>query len=199
MSGPRLGLTAAQTIGPFFEPGLLRADARRNVLAGPATAGERIRIEGRVLDGERAPVPDALVEIWQANAHGRYHHPLDRRDELPLDPAFSGFGRAGTDEAGRFWFETVKPGRVPFDPSDPSRLQAPHVSVTVFARGMLNHAVTRLYFDDEDANDADPVLQRVPADRRSTLVARRELADGNVVYRLDITLQGAGETAFFNL
>jgi protocatechuate 3,4-dioxygenase alpha subunit len=106
------GLTPSQTIGPFFEPSMLRAGARRNVLVAPGMEGERIRIEGRVLDGERAPVPDAMVEIWQANGHGRYDHPSDTRD-LPLDPAFIGFGRAGTDDEGRFWFETIKPGAVP--------------------------------------------------------------------------------------
>jgi protocatechuate 3,4-dioxygenase alpha subunit len=109
-----LPLTTSQTAGPFFHDALLREDARRNVLVGPATAGERIRIEGRVLDGDGAPIPDALVEIWQANSHGRYNHPLDRCD-APLDPDFTGFGRSDTDDAGRYWFETVKPGPVPFD------------------------------------------------------------------------------------
>ena len=189
------GLTSSQTVGPFFSGALLRDDARRNVLVGPETAGERIRVEGRVIDGDGAPVPDALVEIWQANAQGRYNHPLDQRAE-PLDPAFSGFGRSGTDDAGRYWFETVKPGPVPFDRE---RSQAPHIVVTVFARGLLNHAVTRLYFEGEAANEADPVLRRVPRDRRATLVAKREQADGPPVYRLDIVLQGQGETAFFNV
>jgi protocatechuate 3,4-dioxygenase alpha subunit len=189
-----LGLTSSQTVGPFFHPALLREDCRRNVLVHPETTGERIRIEGTVYDGEGAPVPDALVEIWQANSHGRYHHPSDQR-ELPLDSAFNGFGRAGTDDAGRYWFETVKPGPVPF-PAD--RPQAPHISVTVFARGLLNHLATRLYFEDESANADDPVLLLVPADRRPTLVACRESVSGAVVYRFDIVLQGDGETAFFN-
>ncbi|HEY7034546.1 MAG TPA: protocatechuate 3,4-dioxygenase subunit alpha [Thermomicrobiales bacterium] len=193
MTWPRL--TSAQTVGPFFHPALLREDCRRNVLVQPATSGERIRIEGTVLDGEGAPVPDALVEIWQANGHGRYHHPLDQRD-LPLDPAFTGFGRAGTDDAGRYWFETVKPGPVPFTADRP---QAPHVCVTVFARGLLNHLATRLYFDDEPANADDPVLLLVPAERRSTLLAMRENAAGMTVYRFDVVLQGDGETAFFNV
>ncbi len=166
------------------------------MLAGPETAGERIRIEGGVLDGEGLPVPDALVEIWQANTHGRYNHPADRR-QAPLDPSFVGFGRSGTDEDGRYWFETVKPGTVPFDGE---RLQAPHICVTVFARGLLNHAVTRLYFEDEPANATDPVLQLVPEERRATLLARPELIGGGmVVYRFDIVLQGADETVFFNL
>lgn len=188
------GATPSQTVGPFFHPALLREDCRRNVLVGPETVGERIRIEGCVYDGEGSPVPDALIEIWQANSHGRYHHPLDRRD-LPLDPAFTGFGRSGTDETGRYWFETVKPGPVPFDGE---RWQAPHVCVTVFARGLLNHLTTRLYFADEAANADDPVLLRVPAERWATLIANREVIDGAVVYRFDVVLQGADETAFFH-
>src|SRR5437762_10154672 len=134
-------LTSSQTVGPFFAPALLREDARRNVLTRPETAGERIRIEGRVLDGDGMAVPDAMVEIWQANAHGRYNHPADQGSAL-LDPSFTGFGRSGTAEDGTYWFETVKPGPVPFDGE---KLQAPHICVTVFARGLLNHLVTRLY------------------------------------------------------
>jgi protocatechuate 3,4-dioxygenase alpha subunit len=188
-------LTSSQTAGPFFAPALLREDARRNVLTRPETAGECIRIEGRVLDGDGAPVPDALVEIWQANAHGRYNHAADQ-GPAALDPSFSGFGRSGTAEDGSYWFETVKPGPVPFDGK---RLQAPHICVTVFARGLLNHVVTRLYFEDEPTNAGDAVLQRVPDDRRETLLARREPGGAMVVYRFDIVLQGADETAFFNL
>jgi protocatechuate 3,4-dioxygenase alpha subunit len=194
-----LGLTPAQTVGPFFLDCLLSEDARRNVLVQPGTEGERIRIEGRVLDGDRRPVPDALVEIWQANAHGRYPHPADRRAAAPLDPAFSGFGRSGADQEGRYWFETVKPGAVPFDQQ---RMQAPHICLMLFARGLLNHLATRLYFADNPATEADPVLQLVPAERRATLLARREgaaAAGGMAIYRFDIVLQGAGETAFFNL
>jgi protocatechuate 3,4-dioxygenase, alpha subunit len=188
-------LTSAQTVGPFFHPALLREDCRRNELVGPETAGERIRIEGSIYDGEGAPVPDALVEIWQANSRGRYRHPLDRRD-VPLDAGFVGFGRAGTDAAGRYWFETVKPGPVPFHEG---RFQAPHICVTVFARGLLNHLVTRLYFEDEVATAGDPVLRLVPAERRSTLLARREEGDGCTLYRFDIVLRGDGETVFFNV
>jgi protocatechuate 3,4-dioxygenase alpha subunit len=188
-------LTPSQTIGPFFEPALLRADARRNVLVGPDTEGQRIRIEGQVLDGEGEPVPDAMVELWQANSHGRYNHPADGRD-LPLDPAFLGFGRSDTDEDGRFWFETIKPGPVP---APEGGWQAPHVCLTIFARGLLDHLVTRQYFEDEPANADDPMLARVPADRRQTLVARREASADCLVYRLDIVLQGAGETAFFRV
>ncbi len=188
-------LTASQTAGPFFSLGLLREDARRNVLVQPETAGERIRIEGRVIDGDGVPVPDALVEIWQANAYGRYNHPSDQ-GPAPLDPAFAGFGRAGTGEDGSYWFETVRPGQAPFEGE---RQQAPHICVTVFARGLLNHLVTRLYFEDEPSTAADPILRCVPAERRATLLARREPGDGEAVYRFDIVLQGAGETAFFNL
>jgi protocatechuate 3,4-dioxygenase, alpha subunit len=188
-------LTSSQTVGPFFAPALLREDARRNVLTRPETAGERIRIAGRVLDGDGMPVPDAMVEIWQANAHGRYYHAADQ-GPAPLDPSFCGFGRSGTAEDGSYWFETVKPGPVPFAGE---RLQAPHICVTVFARGLLNQLVTRLYFEDEPTNAGDPVLQCVPDDRRATLLARRESGDTAVVYRLDIVLQGVGETAFFNL
>lgn len=189
----RRGLTPSQTVGPFFHPGLLRPDARRNVLIGPETAGERIRIEGRVVDGQGAPVSDALIEIWQADHAGRYNHPADARDRL-RDPDFIGFGRTGTDEEGRFWFETIKPGSVP---APGGGWQAPHLSVTLFARGLLDHLATRLYFADEAANDDDPVLARVPVDRRATLLATREERGGATVYRMEIVLQGEEETAFF--
>lgn len=188
-----LGLTPTQTVGPFFSPALLRDPL--NILTTDETAGERIMIEGRVLDGAGNVVPDALIEIWQANSHGRFNHPRDQRD-LPLDPEFGGFGRSGTDDDGVYWFETIKPGPVPFEGD---QLQAPHLSVTVHARGMLNHAQTRLYFEDEAANATDPILALVPADRRSTLIARRDETDGAVVYRLDIVLQGRDETVFFNI
>jgi protocatechuate 3,4-dioxygenase alpha subunit len=188
-------LTASQTVGPFFAPALLREDARRNVLTQPETAGERIRIEGRVLDGDGVPIPDAMVEIWQANAYGRYNHPADR-GPARMDPFFLGFGRSGTAEDGSYWFETIKPGSVPFDGE---RLQAPHICVTVFSRGLLNHVVTRLYFEDEPTNTGDPVLQYVLSDRRATLLARRESGGAMLVYSFDIILQGANETAFFNV
>ena len=189
------GLTPSQTVGPFFSSSLLRDDAPGNVLVQPETVGERLRIEGRVLDGDGAPISDALIEVWQANSDGRYRHPADTR-ELPLDPTFSGFGRCGTDEDGRFWFETVKPGAVPFDEREH---QAPHIAVTIFARGLLNHLVTRIYFADEPANAIDPILRLVPEERRVTLLARRLPVDGTPAYRFDIILQGAGETVFFNV
>jgi len=195
MSGP-LVLTGSQTVGPFFERALTREDAVRHVLVGPETTGDRVRIQGQLFDGDGQPVPDGLIEIWQANAHGRYNHPADTRSDLPLDPEFLGFGRCGTDEDGGFWFETVKPGRIPLD----GTLQAPHIVVTVFSRGLLNHCVTRVYFADDPALQDDPILQRVPADRRSTLLAQPQGIDGAVQgYRWDVHLQGAGETAFFNV
>jgi protocatechuate 3,4-dioxygenase, alpha subunit len=188
-------LTGSQTVGPFFHDALMRADAQRTQLAAPDTIGERIRIMGHVYDGDGVGVPDAMLEIWQANHYGRYNHPADGRD-LPLDPAFFGFGRAATDAAGCYFFETIKPGRVPFDAQ---RLQAPHICVAVFARGLLNHAFTRLYFADDPANADDPILQLAPADRRATLLARRAADTGAVVYYFEIVLQGVGETVFFNL
>ncbi len=190
-----LPLTSSQTVGPFFGPALLRKDAFRNVLTQPETSGERIRIEGRVLDGEGMPVPDAMIEIWQANAHGRYNHSADQ-GSAHLEPSFFGFGRSGTEEDGSYWFETIKPGRVPFYHE---QFQAPHICVTIFSRGLLNHLVTRLYFEDEQTNAEDPILLCVPDERRSTLLARRENREGMIVYRFDIVMQGAGETAFFNL
>jgi protocatechuate 3,4-dioxygenase, alpha subunit len=197
------GITPSQTVGPFFLNCLLREDARRNALVQPVTAGQRIRIEGRVLDGDGEPVPDALVEIWQADAAGRYHHPDDTgasgRDAAPADPTFIGFGRSGMDDNGAYWFDTIRPGAVPFDADQSGRMQAPHICVMVFARGLLNSLATRLYFADDPAIDADPVLGLVPAARRETLLARRVSSDGSgAVYRFDIILQGAGETVFFN-
>ncbi|MGH2819969.1 MAG: protocatechuate 3,4-dioxygenase subunit alpha [Actinomycetota bacterium] len=189
MTSPRL--VPAQTVGPFFHDCMLRDPW--NVIAEASTEGERIRIEGHVYDGDGAPVPDAVIELWQANVHGRYHHPADERD-LPLDPSFTGFGRAGTDESGRYWFETIKPGPVPWEAG---RSQAPHINVQVFARGLLDHLTTRLYFEDEPANDADPVLDSVPEHRRSTLLAKRVRDGDPATYQFDIVLQGENETVFF--
>lgn len=173
---------------------MLRDDVPQHMLAPPDTRGERIRIEGRVLDGEGAAVPDAVIEIWQANSHGRYHHPADTRT-APLDPGFTGFGRAGTDDEGRYWFETIKPGAVPFSGA---RMQAPHVCLTVFARGLLHHLLTRLYFEDEPANEIDPILLLVPEHRRGTLIARRIEGQSPTTYIHDIVLQGDGETVFLS-
>ena len=174
---PRLEPTPSQTIGPFFHDALLGED--RSELATPDHP-EAVRIEGTVYDGSGEPVPDAMVEFWQANAAGRYNNP----------DIFSGFGRSGTDARGRFSFVTIKPG------SDGS-LQAPHITVSVFARGLLKRLVTRLYFpDEEEANAADPVLSSIEdAEFRRTLVAH----DEEGVLRFDIHLQGENQTAFFEL
>ncbi|HUG16567.1 MAG TPA: protocatechuate 3,4-dioxygenase subunit alpha [Thermomicrobiales bacterium] len=188
----RRPLTAAQTVGPFFHPTMLRDDVPQHTLAAPGTVGQRVRVEGRVLDGAGAPAPDAVIELWQANSHGRYNHPADTRD-LPLDPAFLGFARAGTDDEGRYWFDTVRPGRVPFPDG---RLQAPHLCLTVFARGLLHHLLTRVYFDDDAANADDPILLLVPSKRRATLIARSE--GSATVFQHDIILQGDSETVFLN-
>ena len=193
----RLPLTASQTVGPFFHDALMREDARCDVLVTDSTEGKRIRVEGRVLDGDNAGVPDAVLEVWQANHHGRYNHPSDTRD-LPLDPAFTGYGRIATQSDGKFCFTTIKPGPVPFDRR---RSQAPHTSVAVLGRGLLNHLYTRIYFEEESLTAVDPVLQRIPPDRRQTLVARRVSNEPGreAVYKIDIVLQGANETVFFEI
>ena len=189
-------LTASQTVGPFFHDCLMRDDASFDALASDSTEGTHIRIAGRVIDGDGAGVPDAVLEIWQANHHGRYNHPADRR-ELPLDPAFTGYGRIATQADGEFCFTTIKPGPVPFDDR---RWQAPHISIAVLGRGLLNHLYTRIYFDDEPATADDPVLLLVDPERRGTLVARRAVQPGHGdVYQINIVLQGAGETVFFEL
>jgi len=181
--------TSSQTIGPYLHIGM-RWLVDEN-FAPPGVPGERVTIAGRIVDGDGAPVGDAMIEVWQANAAGRYAHPDDRR-ELPLDERFSGFGRVFTDEAGRFRFHTIKPGRVPADDGTP---QAPHLNVTIFMRGLLKQLVTRIYFDGDAANAQDPVLATVPRERIATLMARpqRDALEWNVV------LQGAGETVFFAL
>src|SRR5438067_1483847 len=165
--------TPSQTVGPFFSLGLDRPDWNDLTVGNPQ--GERIVIEGRVLDGDGAPVPDAVVEIWQANAAGRYNHPDDHQEEKPLDPRFRGFGRAATDSEGRFRIVTIKPGPVP---GRGNSLQAPHINVALFARGLLRHLYTRIYFADEAANAADPLLSSID-DRaaRATLLARPEGSD----------------------
>jgi protocatechuate 3,4-dioxygenase alpha subunit len=159
--------------------------------APPGVAGERIRVSGRVVDGDGNPVNDAMLEIWQANSHGRYAHPEDTRD-LPLDKGFTGWGRVVTDEDGRFRFATIKPGRVP---APDGKLQAPHLNVTIFMRGMLKHLITRIYFDGDAANASDPVLAQVPQARRGTLLARG--ASGDLAW--NVVLQGRDETVFFEL
>jgi protocatechuate 3,4-dioxygenase alpha subunit len=184
------GLTPFQTVGPFFDFGLVIPGGE--TLAQPSTAGRHIVVNGTIRDGAGQPLPDAVVEIWQANAAGKYRHPEDHQD-TPLDPSFDGFGRIATDDAGRFAFSTVFPGRVP---GPDGALQAPHLVAGILARGVLTRLVTRMYFDDEPSNGDDYVLALVPAERRSTLVARPVAPDR---YRFDIVLQGDNETVFFDV
>ncbi len=180
--------TPSQTVGPFFAPALTPSNARPgfvpgNRIADETAAGVPIRIYGRMLDGAGDPVPDGMVEIWQADPDGAYRSG---------DAGFLGFGRAGTDSKGRFTFLTVKPGSV-------AAGSAPHASVAVFARGMLNHAFTRIYFSDEvRANATDPVLVSVDPARRRTLIATRSDRDGIQSYEFTIRLQGDTETVFFD-
>ncbi len=186
--------TGSQTIGPFFKVGLWQP--QWSDLLRDGTAGEPIRIEGTVLDGDGTPIPDALVEIWQADANGTYAHPDDPR-ATTVQPLFRGFGRCGTDAEGRFAFRTIVPGPVP---GDNGGTQAPHINVTVFARGLLKRLVTRIYFSDRaEQNAKDPVLANVPQARRATLIAERREAGTTPVYTFDIHLQGENETVFFEI
>ena len=184
------GLTPSQTVGPYLHIGLDWLTITE--LAPQGVAGERVVIQGQVLDADRQPIPDGMVEIWQANSHGKYAHPDDTR-ALPLDDGFHGFGRVATDEQGHFRFTTIKPGRVP---DAQGRLQSPHLIVNIFARGLLKQLVTRMYFPG-DAHDADSVLQHVPAARRATLIARQ--GDAGVVEWNVLIGGGADETVFFDL
>jgi protocatechuate 3,4-dioxygenase, alpha subunit len=191
----KLIVTPSQTVGPFFHLALDRPEWAD--LAAGKSAGERIVVEGRVTDGDGAPVADACLELWQANAAGRYAHPDDTRADKPLDPNFRGFGRVSTNADGGFRFATIRPGPVP---GRGNALQAPHIAVAVFARGLLKQLHTRIYFGDETANDSDPVLLSIddPA-VRETLIASRRDGPGLPTYRFDIVLQGDRETAFFDL
>ena len=193
------GITPSQTVGPFFDYGLTPTgrypwtDLAGNNLVTPDVAGERIRIEGRVTDGDGEAVKDAMIEIWHADSQGRYAHPRDNRAP---NASFNGFGRAGTDADGRYSFETIKPGAV----AGPNGgMQAPHVLVAYFSRGLLTHIYTRIYFSDESANKADSILALVPADRRATLIAKKEMRGTQPVYQFDIRVQGEGETVFFDI
>lgn len=193
----KLRQTPSQTVGPYFAYGLAPeqygyqqtlTSIAGSQMADGETEGQHIRVEGRVFDGAGNPISDALIEIWQADAMGRYAHPADPRGS---NSTFKGFGRCGTgtDPQNRFWFDTVKPGQVDAD-------QAPHLNVIVSMRGMLLHAFTRIYFSDEPVNATDKVLSAVPAERRGTLIATRQ---GGNVYRFDIHMQGDNETVFFDV
>jgi protocatechuate 3,4-dioxygenase, alpha subunit len=201
----------SQTAGPYVHIGLIPHQAGFDIfennlgsgpMAGPGAKGERIRIEGRVFDGTGGLVRDALIEVWQADANGRFRHPADKGEGAPADPAFRHWGRTGTDfETGLWFFDTIKPGRV--SGRRGFRKMAPHVSLWIVARGINLGLSTRLYFADEDAANAeDPVLNMIePAERRRTLVAQRDVAHsgGPPTYVFDIRLQGPDETVFFDV
>ena len=198
--------TASQTAGPYVHIGMAPGAAGFKIfeaelgtdIAGPNAAGERICVEGIVWDGAGAPVKDVLIEVWQANADGIYASPQDRRAD-EVEDGFRGWGRVISDFTTGVWtFDTVKPGVVP---GRNGRPMAPHLNLWIVARGINIGLNTRMYFDDEpEANAKDPVINLVEqADRRATLIARRETRDGKPVYRFDIRLQGDGETVFFDV
>jgi protocatechuate 3,4-dioxygenase alpha subunit len=173
--------SGSQTVGPFFNFGLT-TDPKLGIMARDSAEGERIRLEFRVRDGDGMPTPgDAMIELWQADAQGRY---------MEADPNFSGFGRLETDPDGVCVFDTIRPGRV--------ELQAPHINVTLFARGLLRHLHTRVYFAGEPSNAEDAVLALVPPERRTTLLAQ-PVAERPGTWRVEIRLQGEGETVFFDV
>jgi protocatechuate 3,4-dioxygenase alpha subunit len=204
---PPMRETASQTAGPYVHIGLAPQQAGfeifennfGNVLTDAQTKGERIRIEGRVFDGIGTVLKDALIEIWQANAEGRYAHPADRQSGKALDEHFRGWGRACTDfDTGVYGFDTVKPGVVT---GRNGRFMAPHINVWVVARGIYLGLNTRLYFSVEaEANAKDAVLNLIEWEqRRATLIAQRDDKGGRFVYRFDIRLQGEFETVVFDI
>jgi protocatechuate 3,4-dioxygenase alpha subunit len=187
-----LQATTSQTVGPFFKIGF--EWLHRDNMVGEGVSGERVTIQGRVLDGDGVPVPDAILEIWQANAHGKYDHPEDTQDK-PLEPGFKGYGRVPTTAEGVFRFATIKPGPVP---GPNGKEQAPHLVVSVFMRGVLRRMVTRMYFPDDARNSGDQILNLVEAERRSTLIAKKT-AGGPGILEWNVVLQGPEETVFFDL
>ena len=185
--------TPSQTVGPFFSLGLIRGG--ENVLANSKTSGQPIIIRGYVYDGKGIGVPDAAIEIWQADAQGIFNHPDDPR-YTKGDPNFFGFGRAPTDDAGEYWFKTIKPGAIA---EANEERYAPYINVRVFMRGMLIQVYTRLYFWDETkANATDPVLSSIEAARRNTLLAVLQYGKDIPTYSFNIHMQGKNETVFFN-
>lgn len=188
--------TTSQTVGPYLHIGLSGLNCADLTAGQPDLAVASVVIEGRVIDGQGNPVPDGMIEIWQADARGVYRHPDDPRYGEPATstPGFTGFGRVPTEADGSFRFTTIKPGSVP---APDGTLQAPHLLVSLFMRGLLKHLSTRLYFPDEArANEQDWVLRQTPAARRETLVAQ---ASDDGVLRWNVVLQGAGETVFFDV
>jgi len=187
-----LQATTSQTVGPYFAIGFTRLN--KSSLVGPGVSGEQMTIAGRVLDADGIGVPDAVLEIWQANSHGKYPHPEDTQDK-PLEPGFRGYGRIPTDENGKFSFTTIKPGPVPGPDGKP---QAPHIAVSVFMRGLLRRLVTRIYFPDEAANAGDFVLNLVEPARRGTLIAKKTAGRSGAL-EWSVILHGADETVFFDI
>jgi protocatechuate 3,4-dioxygenase alpha subunit len=185
-------LTPSQTVGPYFSMRLPWPGGP--YVVAPETPGA-ITILGRLYDGAGDPIPDGMIETWQADPNGRFAHPNDPRGPiLDGDKAFRGFGRCATNHDGSFKIVTLKPGALPFGDG---RTEAPHIDVSVFSRGMLDRSVTRIYFPEEEAaNASDPVLEVVPADRRATLIAA---PGGDGLLRFDIYMQGPRETVFFDL
>ena len=183
--------TTSQTVGPYFSIGL--SPRYVDNLAPEGVTGERVTVVGRVLDGNRMPVNDALIELWQANAHGKYDHPEDTQDK-PLDPYFRGYGRVATDDEGRFRFVTIKPGRVP---GPGGKLQAPHILVSVFMRGALLRSVSRIYFPNEPSNQEDFILNLVERARRGTLIAQPVSGRPDTL-EWNVLMQGEDETVFFD-
>lgn len=196
--------TPSQTAGPYVHIGLAPGDAGFQIynqelgrdIAGPNAKGERIRVEGLVIDGTGSPIKDVLLEVWQANAHGVHAHPEHPGD---VEEDFRGWGRVITDfETGEWGFDTIKPGATP---GRNEAIQAPHINLWIVARGINLGLNTRLYFDDEEsANAADPVINTIEWERRrQTLIATRSVRDGIPVYRFDIRIQGEDETVFFDI
>lgn len=183
--------TTSQTVGPYFSIGLdwLNSDD----LAGSGVSGERVTIRGSVLDADGAPVPDALLEIWQADAQGKYAHPDDPQKKS-IETGFFGFGRIPTREDGTFRFTTIKPGRVP---GPNGKMQAPHILVSFFCRGLLRRLATRVYFPGETSNAEDFALNHVEPERRATLIAK-EISGKPSELEWNVVLQGTDETVFFD-
>jgi protocatechuate 3,4-dioxygenase alpha subunit len=187
--------TPSQTIGPFFAYCLTSSDYGYKLIADNvinSISGQKIQITGQVLDGGRRPIPDAMLEIWQADPEGQFYEAGKFKD-----PSFTGFARTGTDLNGNFLFRTVKPGVFK---NSTGILQAPHINLTLFARGLLRHLTTRIYFSDEEATYKDPFITHlVPEPRRNTLVARLEKNNADhICYTFNINLQGENETAFLH-
>jgi protocatechuate 3,4-dioxygenase alpha subunit len=182
----------SQTVGPFFHFGLT-ADSARGCLWAAEAKGERIRLQFRMLDGDAAPIPDGMIELWQADASGKYDHPADTQQQ-EKDAAFWGFGRLATDADGSCTFETIRPGRIA---DGQVSGQAAHINVSVFARGLLGRLCTRVYFEGDPALAEDPILALVPAERRQTLMARRGATAGEWIF--EVHLQGPQETVFFDV